>query len=910
MMKKTIVLIGLLHCVSTASWAVIVLDDFNRSDVALTTNTSLVGADWIQGNSADDQWGITSGQLVNSASAPGILVNTGANMSSGDGVSFTFSVDLTPVQASRWMGVVLNYQDVDNYYCLWFKTGAGGCYVYKKVDGGALTLLTGGTITASENFALNTAYAIAVASTNAGEFDVSISGGTLTATGTVVDSAQSLTNGYAGLMIEANGVGAKYDNFSLQSSGDQPEQDDRHDVALWHMDGVVSVQDLYGSSRAAVNDDDSLNPVRNNLLILGSREDPYDAATVPSIVPGGIFGSALHFDGGDMVYAEAAWKELDSFALDFYFYPETFGADAELMAVTETFSIRQGATGVVTAYIYDQQTGLPVAINVNASPAILNQWNHAVVRVDHGKIDLSVNDVAGTPTTFSGDVKMSVYPEIYLGSTWNGIRKFTGLMDEVRILHIAYGEIEVPAITQSHPRLLINSADVALIQSLIANHVEPNYTAWRNLKFRADTWSTYEVAAPYTGDDSLEFYNAAYVAGHHASKMALAYLLDGNPAHAAKAKEILLTWAQATPLPATNFADTKRFPNSGMDTARGMVQFVYTYDFIFSSFTAAEKQMIENWFRMVLPSIQAGIDRWDACYVGSSTDPRGYVESSDPDHQYFSKQYYQNHLMAHIMGYLDIGYAIGDRSLVQFALDSLENPRDFLEMFDGLIMMSGDPEYCITYDTLNPPPQNGEIYDRYRHREDLGLGYVFLSLGEMMSMAETLFANGLDLYSRVGALGETLEYPFYFYADFLRTGDSAIKGGFYSGEDAVAILYNAALFEVANKRYPGNPEIEDLLNSVDRGSIDVSGAPSTHFCYPILTHASALTGGITSIDVFPDYRMEWSSAIGRTYGVFRTTDLMEPWEQVLDTNSIGGPMSFTDIQGSQFTNVFYRISVE
>lgn len=913
MMKKALLVVALLLYVSAASWAATVADDFNRPDVSLTVNTALIGADWINGAGAEDQWGIASGQLVNSATAPGVLVNTAATMSSGNGEAFTFSVDLTPVQASRWMGVVFNYQDVDNYYYLRFKTGANSCYVYKKVAGGALTSLTGGTFVASENFALDTAYTITVSSTNSCEFDVGISGGTLTASGTAVDGVQSLASGYAGLMIEANGVGAKYDNFLLQTLGEAAPLADRHDAALWHMDGVVSTQDVYGHTRSAVDDDDGLNPVRNHVLILGNRADPFNAETVPSIVPGGVSGKALSFDGGDMAYAETAWEELDSFVLDFYFYPTTFGADAELMAVTEAFSIRQGATGIVTAYIYDQQTGLPVAVNNNASPALLNQWNHAVIRVDHGKIDISVNDVAGTSAIFSGDAKASYSPEIYLGATWAGSRKFTGLMDEVRIRHLAHSEIEVGEITQPHPRILINSAGVAEIQDLIDNHVEPNYTAWLNLKFRADAWSAYAVAAPYTGDDSLEFYSAAYTAGHYASKMALAYLLEGDPDHAAKAKEILLTWAQATPQPATNFADIYRFPNSGMDTARGMIQFIYTYDFIHNSFTAAEKQVVENWFRAVLPSIQAGIDRWDAYYVYSPADPRGYVESTNPGDQYFGQQLYQNHLMAHAMGYLCIGYAIGDPSLVQFALDSSENPRDFLELFQGIIMMDGDPEYFVG-DPQDPPSQDGEMYDRYRHETLQGFGYSFLSLGEMMAMAETLYVNGIDLYSRVGTYGETLEYPFNFYADFLRTTNSTLKGGFYTDEDIAGYAYETALFEVANKHYPGNPEIEALLNAVDRGNIDGGGAPSTHFVYPTLTHATALTGGVVDLSGGIDgsgYRLEWPTAIGRTYELKRTSDLEEPtWAAVYTNVSTGGMNTFTDPQQPALTNAFYRLTIE
>ncbi len=403
-------------------------------------------------------------------------------------------------------------------------------------------------------------------------------------------------------------------------------------------------------------------------------------------------------------------------------------------------------------------------------------------------------------------------------------------------------EIEIAPIAQGHPRLLINASDVAEMQNDINNQIEPRYSAWLQLKARADAWSTNAIAAPYTGDHPLEFYNNARMAGHYAAKMGLAYLLDGNAAYAEKAKEILLAWAQATPLPATEFSKTEYFPGSGMVAARGIVGLVYAYDYIYNypGFTSAEKQRVERWFLAVLPVIQAGIDRWDACYKPDKKDPRGYSETNDPGYQYFHRQYYQNHLSAHIMGLLAIGYAIGDRSVVQFAVDSPENPRDFLEMFDGAIVMAGDPDVCHI-DPQTPPPQDGEIYDRYRHVQNKGLAYAMLTLCEMTAMADILMANGVDVYSRTGKHGETLEHPFEFYADFFRLDDSTVKGEFYGGETVPSELIG--IFEVANKRYPGNTEIEKLLKSVDRRRIDQGGNMGTYFCYPVLTHGVELTDG-------------------------------------------------------------------
>lgn len=189
------------------------------------------------------------------------------------------------------------------------------------------------------------------------------------------------------------------------------------------------------------------------------------------------------------------------------------------------------------------------------------------------------------------------------------------------------------------------------------------------------------------------------------------------------------------------------------------------------------------------------------------------------------------------MGMLLIGYALGERELVQFAVDSPENPRDFLELFDGMILMKGDT-MINGVDSMDPAPQDGEIIDRYRQVKNHGLVYANLSLNQMMAMSETLFANGIDLYTRAGAHGETLEKPFDFYADFYRLKNSSIKGGYYKGAGIGA--NQIAVFEVANRRYPGNPTIEGLLKSVDRAGINSGGSSETYFCQPTLTHGIPL----------------------------------------------------------------------
>ncbi len=506
--------------------------------------------------------------------------------------------------------------------------------------------------------------------------------------------------------------------------------------------------------------------------------------------------------------------------------------------------LENGAAGVLQT-IYTNDTASSEVFNTGKYYTI-SAWSTAA-----GQINWTVNNAGADvnwrsrPTSEGYQVASGSFTDSTYTSGYAGIVKSQGdgVTDVAHFDNFYVREITVPPITQPHPRLLVTAADVVEIKAAINAQVEPRYSAWLDLKYYADGWSNDTVGSPYTGQDSDLFYLYAKTAGSQAAKMALAYQLKGNTAHRNQAKAILLRWAQATPLPGTDFPEnTTNFQHSGMKVARSMNQFVYTYDFLYNDLTPTERTTVETWFRAMLPSLQAGIDQWNTPFQGSSTDPRGYVESSFMGNIYFSGGYYQNHTVSPTMGYLLIGYALGDQSLVQFAVDHKDNPRPYLTLFEGTILMPGETFPDVgPGDTMNPPPQAGEIFDRERHFDTsaspngTGLAYSALSRNQMMSMTEVLYNNGLNFYTRTGAHGETMLASFNFFADFYRLGDASIKGGFYTGE-GVSANYHATVFEVANKRNPGNPEITALLNSVDRAAVDPGGNIETYFVYPTLTH--------------------------------------------------------------------------
>ena len=531
--------------------------------------------------------------------------------------------------------------------------------------------------------------------------------------------------------------------------------------------------------------------------------------------------------------------------------------------------LENGAAGVLQT-IYTNDTASSEVFNtadyytISASSTVAGQVNWTIHNAGSNVNWTSRRTSAGYQVA-SGSFTDFTYTTGYAGVIKS---QGDGVTDVARFDNFYVREITVPPITQPHPRLLVNAADIVDIKAAINGQVEPRYSAWLDLKYYADAWSNDPVGSPYTGTDAMTFYTYAKTAGSQAAKMALAYLLKGNAAHRDKAKAILLAWARATPMPGTNLADKS---GAGMLVARSINGFAYTYDFLYNDLSPTERATVETWFRAMLPALQGSVDIWNTPLQKVNGV---YVESGNLDDICYGGQLYQNHVVAHTMGYLLIGCALGDQSLVQFALDHKDNPRSYLTLFEGNILMSGEvpqADVCPS-DPMTPGPQDGEIYDRYRHIDTssspngTGLAYAALSRNEMMAMTEVLYNHGLNFYTRTGAHGEAMLAPFNFYADFYRLGDASIKGGFYTGE-GVAANYNATVFEVANKRYPGNPEITALLNSVDRAAMDPGGNEGTYFVYPTLTHGMVL----------PTSTKTWTGAASSTWNTTELNWTGEAW---------------------------------
>lgn len=192
------------------------IDDFNRADVAVTTNTVLLGGDWAQDDTWNE-WTIVGGIMHSHAvTGPAVLYNNGLGSLNGVGNGFSLSVDVSSKNTSLWSGIVFNYQDADNYYGLRFQEGTSTYQLFKVVDGVLTTIVNGSN--ASTTFAEDTFYTLIVESDEPYNFNFSIkaAGTVVNPITSAVDDESHFMNGYAGLYTLVSGYASKYDNFALR----------------------------------------------------------------------------------------------------------------------------------------------------------------------------------------------------------------------------------------------------------------------------------------------------------------------------------------------------------------------------------------------------------------------------------------------------------------------------------------------------------------------------------------------------------------------------------------------------------------------------------------------------------------------------------------------------------------------
>lgn len=379
-------------------------------------------------------------------------------------------------------------------------------------------------------------------------------------------------------------------------------------------------------------------------------------------------------------------------------------------------------------------------------------------------------------------------------------------------------------------RLLYTTPEMfSVARRRVAEQAEPWCSAWRLTEDRARYGLGVDIA-PYHGPSRSAFIRAGDTANGYARDMAVAYRMTGEPAFAEKARDVLLAWADGG---RTGNPSGESPISQGLDVTFAALVFCYAYSLVSDTFTSSERQVVEDWFAHWAGLIRKGLEHWDA-------------------NDYFSKQYYQNHLVAFASGTAVIGFAIGDPQLVRFALNDPANPRNLEVLLDNAILMSNDD--CWHADpTLTeeaPDVRPGEIYDRY-FRVPGKLSHAFLSMRFFSLACEAALHNrkSRDYWEYVGPEGETLKLAYQFYSDFLVEQDAAVNGGYYTG-DRIPKPHGVTQYEFGNRRYPDNAAIRSVPAGLNRVAYDARGMGWT----AVLTHgldnvplAPAPPGGRTAI---------------------------------------------------------------
>ncbi len=344
-------------------------------------------------------------------------------------------------------------------------------------------------------------------------------------------------------------------------------------------------------------------------------------------------------------------------------------------------------------------------------------------------------------------------------------------------------------------RATINRANVALDKPTV------NVCETRIITDASRIWD--DRLKPYCGRNHRTFFNHVQTQATYARDLAVAFQVTGDLRYADRAIEFLDQWTR----------QSRRYPHSGVDDcgpngdqcyhATGLVLgmsavvFGDVYALVYERMTSAERARILDMIASYEHFIHVSRGQW-------------------VDHSYYGNQLYNNHLSAHNMGLVAIGYLTGDLALKNYAINSVNNVRDFREMINGAIIQVGDRLYYRDPSNSGAPqPLDGEIYDRYRiiSNPPRGNSYAAFHTRMLAVTAEVIIANGQTNYwPYVAPGGETLRWVFSPYSVLVSTGNPAAGTGYYAPDGYVSSAW-MFLYELGAQQWPGDAMIQDALRS-------------------------------------------------------------------------------------------------
>lgn len=226
-MKKKMLRLGfLLGVLMLNAQAAFLLDNFNRGDTALSTDSTYVGGAWIH-SSTNMRSAVKSYELALdipvTQSANFLMYNLGIKTLSAGDEDFQMTLDMRIPNSSIYAGIAFNIQDSNNFYAIRIKTGTTQYQVIKVVDGAVSALVSE---TSSSAFVANVSYTLSVASISPYNYTFEItqtgSTNTLNAVSSFNDSGTDFVDGYGGIYfwtgLASAAIDAYYDNFRIDNS--------------------------------------------------------------------------------------------------------------------------------------------------------------------------------------------------------------------------------------------------------------------------------------------------------------------------------------------------------------------------------------------------------------------------------------------------------------------------------------------------------------------------------------------------------------------------------------------------------------------------------------------------------------------------------------------------------------------
>lgn len=204
-------------------------DDFNRADVAATTNGADIGSGYVI-SSVSYLTNPGRFQIIGNELAPGsgggtniVLNYQGFQAKNTAGNSFQASIDITLGTFAVGInpGLVFNFQNATNFYYARISSGAtpgAGVLQYGQIVNGVAAAFTGAMT--GLNVETGKVYTLTVASNTAGTFSITLKGGSVDIGTMVIDTAVGgdFTDGYVGIYQIISNSNTRFDNFAVNTA--------------------------------------------------------------------------------------------------------------------------------------------------------------------------------------------------------------------------------------------------------------------------------------------------------------------------------------------------------------------------------------------------------------------------------------------------------------------------------------------------------------------------------------------------------------------------------------------------------------------------------------------------------------------------------------------------------------------